>query len=99
VWPYLLDDPSTFVASGQRKGSLWNRKVAREDVIVGVAEARRCHFDQEFALTGAFHIEFDHLPLSGLIEQDRCFAPHCDSLRMTASTPRTGHGSNRKPGP
>jgi hypothetical protein len=51
-------------------------------VIVGVAQAGCCHFDQKLILPGAFKLELDDLPLSGVLEQNRCFGEQSDSFRL-----------------
>jgi hypothetical protein len=80
VRAHFLDDPRSFVPSGHRQGSRREREVTREKVIVGMAQAGRRHFDQQFALARTLELNFDHLPLSGLIEQNCCLRKQSDSL-------------------
>jgi hypothetical protein len=57
----LLDHARAFVASGRRIKA--QAKVTGGHVVVGVAQARGHHADQQLSLSGTIQINFDHVPL------------------------------------
>ena len=58
----LLDDPGALVSSRDRVVA--ELQVARRQVVIGMAQTRSHHPDQQFALPGPVEIDLGDLPLS-----------------------------------
>jgi hypothetical protein len=71
------------VAADNRQGFRRNREIPGEDVIVGVAEARRGHLDQQFVLARRFEVDLNDLPFSGCAEQGCGFGSQSSSWWLT----------------
>jgi len=66
--PRIHDHARTFMAENGRENAF--RVRTRERVVVGVADARRFHFDQDFAGARAFEVDF--------LDGQRCAGLPCD---------------------
>ena len=81
----LLDDAGALVAGDRRQQP--HPHVALGQVVVGVAQARRDHRDEQLVLAGPVEVELGDLPLPRRRAQDRRLRlhvalPHAPPLRM-----------------
>ena len=70
----LGDDAGPFVATRERQDARW--QVARGEVVIGVAQARRHHLEAELALAGSLHVDVHDLPLARSLSDHRTSCLH-----------------------
>lgn len=69
-----LDDAAALVPSGERVGG--HRRVAGDEVVIGVAQTRGHHLDPQFTLLGIVHLQVDHLERTGHVPDDCASGSH-----------------------